>query len=536
MALIYRSIFDIEDGETRFVDRAPERTLDWLRWKGERTGLDLSSLDLVSGTQELGHGLELTCGEAANSDCAVFRVALYEGARDDSTQVKTTFTALTGTSGSSAWVDLERWVVGDTARSWVPGAPGIVGTLVTNESALAGSLALERRPRMLDGKEGALLADLVVDEARVVPIIVVSYNKREADFLAAAENRGWEIAKRLAGIAVVRVLGEGAVSAFSRAMHEAVGPDFDVHSGAIRVYLPGLATSRVSPGSHRFIPPRRLEGRDPELAALMIAPPLFRRATESPPPSLWLEHGRALFSTTLSAEGLDALLEEADEEIKGLRRTAVDLERELADARQDVLDLARQLDDLGRRNAYLRQQLRTSAPGADAEPPPVEFQPEFCSEVVEHAAEHFPRVEVHPSIMSGAEALDEHADESWARKAWLAFRALHAYSEAKAIGEFDGDFKSCCEQSAVDTIIPSSWVARNETKMTMANDRFRELRILPVSTEIDPNGRILMEQHIKIEQGGNPAPRIHYYDDTRGSTRKIHIGWFGPHLDSWAKS
>jgi hypothetical protein len=45
-----------------------------------------------------------------------------------------------------------------------------------------------------------------------------------------------------------------------------------------------------------------------------------------------------------------------------------------------------------------------------------------------------------------------------------------------------------------------------------------------------------MEEHIKIEPGGTPCPRIYYYDDTRGVTKKIHVGWFGDHLDSRAKS
>jgi hypothetical protein len=45
-----------------------------------------------------------------------------------------------------------------------------------------------------------------------------------------------------------------------------------------------------------------------------------------------------------------------------------------------------------------------------------------------------------------------------------------------------------------------------------------------------------MEEHIRIEQGGSPSPRIHYYDDTRGVTGKIHVGWFGDHLDSRAKT
>lgn len=63
-----------------------------------------------------------------------------------------------------------------------------------------------------------------------------------------------------------------------------------------------------------------------------------------------------------------------------------------------------------------------------------------------------------------------------------------------------------------------------------------EFRRLLVSTDVDPTRRLLMEAHIKIEQGGTPCPRIHFDDDTRGETGKIHIGWFGDHLDSRAKS
>jgi len=72
--------------------------------------------------------------------------------------------------------------------------------------------------------------------------------------------------------------------------------------------------------------------------------------------------------------------------------------------------------------------------------------------------------------------------------------------------------------------------------MTLNNPRFRRLRMLPVSKAVDDSGYVLMQEHIRVERGGSPSPRIHYYDDTRGATRKVHIGWLGPHLDSWAKS
>lgn len=48
-----------------------------------------------------------------------------------------------------------------------------------------------------------------------------------------------------------------------------------------------------------------------------------------------------------------------------------------------------------------------------------------------------------------------------------------------------------------------------------------------MATKVDPSGKIRMEEHIKIPPGGTPAPRIHFYDDTGGRTKKIHIGWVG---------
>ncbi len=55
-------------------------------------------------------------------------------------------------------------------------------------------------------------------------------------------------------------------------------------------------------------------------------------------------------------------------------------------------------------------------------------------------------------------------------------------------------------------------------------------RVLPVSTEVDATGQILMLAHLKVaEGGGNLAPRIYFYDDTAGSTKKVHVGFVGPH-------
>ena len=70
----------------------------------------------------------------------------------------------------------------------------------------------------------------------------------------------------------------------------------------------------------------------------------------------------------------------------------------------------------------------------------------------------------------------------------------------------------------------------SESESVMNNKAQRSARILPVSVEVDPSGVIEMQAHMKIaEGGGTDIPRIYFYDDTKGKTGKVHVGFFGPH-------
>ena len=181
--------------------------------------------------------------------------------------VKSTLTAIRANDLSWAWVDLERWNPSHATAAWVPVAPGVVTTLLRAESASRGGLPVRREHAMSEGDEGALVADLVLDPTRELPLVVISHSREEEGGVAAADARAREIARRLAGIAGVYVLGEGAVTSFSRAMYEAVGEGMDVHSGAVRTYLPGAGSDSDYPGRHRYVAFHRLHARRVDLAA-----------------------------------------------------------------------------------------------------------------------------------------------------------------------------------------------------------------------------------------------------------------------------
>ncbi|GII60272.1 hypothetical protein Skr01_03570 [Sphaerisporangium krabiense] len=119
---------------------------------------------------------------------------------------------------------------------------------------------------------------------------------------------------------------------------------------------------------------------------------------------------------------------------------------------------------------------------------------------------------------------------AWAGKAWDALRALNAYAEASASGDFTGGgFREWC-MSSTDLAIPAGMVVMTESQTVHTNGKYSAKRTFPVPVEVHPSGKVLMEAHIKLRQGGTPAPRIHFHDDSGGLTTKIWIGHIGPHL------
>ncbi|MFJ2033149.1 hypothetical protein [Streptosporangium sp. NPDC087985] len=118
---------------------------------------------------------------------------------------------------------------------------------------------------------------------------------------------------------------------------------------------------------------------------------------------------------------------------------------------------------------------------------------------------------------------------AWAAKTWDALRALDAFAQARSAGEFAGGFFDWC-RSAARLTIPAGMVAMSESRTVTTNGKYSARRMFAVPQEVHPSGKVLMEAHIKIRKGGHPAPRIHFHDDSGGSTGKIWVGHVGDHL------
>jgi hypothetical protein len=60
--------------------------------------------------------------------------------------------------------------------------------------------------------------------------------------------------------------------------------------------------------------------------------------------------------------------------------------------------------------------------------------------------------------------------------------------------------------------------------------QYRDDRIFEIDQRVSDDGRILMQAHCKIAEGGGAlSPRLYFHDDTDGPTGMIHVGFVGPH-------
>jgi hypothetical protein len=435
------------------------------------------------------------------------------------------------------WVDLERWSADAFVEPWIPIAPGVVSTILREAPCHRGPSRLAHEAELITGDEGEGLAHRLLDASRDLPYVVVSPTREERDGdMAPALERASELNRRLIGIAPVVVLGPGAVSAFSRTMHAQLGDDFDVFGGSVRTYLPGIDTTD-SPRRHRFIPFHRIRGRPPRVTADIIAAAIQRGACAQAPPVLWRDRLRPLLEPAgASDDEIEAELLRLEQEREQERALRTRAEETLESERETAASTERENDDLRRRVAWLERRFQEL--GATAEPTPDEenpFDPDFCGDVPPEVAARLSGLAFPEDQWSHADDLDTHVSASWAKRGWRAFKAMDAYASAKAAGQFDGNFRDYCDDGG-PAAIPVSWIALSESESTDNNERFRQLRTLPLDDGVCGDDKVYMPAHIKIEQGGYPAPRIHFHDDTGGATGKVHVGYFGVHLDNKSKN
>jgi hypothetical protein len=522
VSLQYR--FIAQDSRGELVAKATKAFSTWLvEKKGIHDDLDAIGRRKVSAHSELG------ISRAGTTDLSVVRYSLYE--ETQSGRWATILTVVVGDDQGWLWLDLE-WVSEDPwGREPTVKPPALVRYLLIDQSVHIGPIILQPAHVIVETSEQSdRLAKVLLDPTRQSPIVILSFDGHAA--LEDRENRARLLARELMGLAPVYSLSEKATDQFNRR----VGPDLKVYGGAVRTYMPGPAGSAPPIFRHRVLGAKRFESNMQD-AIQLVSAPLRARALSARPPAIYREQGRALLQGDGTSADIESLLADtiaAEELAERSDVLATSLRDELEWQALEHDETLSDFQSAGARIRFLEQELtKVNVHLAGVETPEsfADTDIKRFDEIEMHVASSLPLIEL-GDIEDGVDALDQFPQApAWAKKSWRALVALQNYAEAKKRG-WTGDFNTWClePEETWSRTVPSKWVALTESDTVDNNPRFKSARVFPVPTTVDPTGEVYMCAHIKIVEGGRPAPRIHFFDDTSGSSGKIWIGYIGPHL------
>jgi hypothetical protein len=280
----------------------------------------------------------------------------------------------------------------------------------------------------------------------------------------------------------------------------------------VNLYLPAQPVQKNPVGAIRRIQAEVLQIRssDGHPAEIIEAIKKLREASGEVDP--WVEE----------VARLDRLVKQKDDDHGML---ALELEDALA-----------RLDQIGRSYRYLLRGVMVNGSIAAVEieenDDDINVNVTRCEEALEYAEELLPNLFISPEAFDHSRVLDESPMASvWAKSSWEGLCALHDYVKAKADGQFRGNFLSYCSDTPPGyRYVAPNKVALKESESTMNSPAKRRAREFSVPTTVSSDGSQLMEPHLKVFLVGADVPRMHFYDDTTGSTKKIIVGYLGKHL------
>jgi hypothetical protein len=516
VSLIYRGLWN--DDRAEFVRSLEEDFGRWLKSKGVGIGI---VRDGTSEYSRFGRLARVSHRSLIKEDLEVVEIELLE--RHDKTGSKwiTRLSAVSETSGGGTiLVDVERTSPNAALRIDLR-APSLVGDLFASGlNPRSSGVSLSATSAHL---APAKLAAEVADATRAVSLIVFG----EDSNLTAPENRHREniAAERLAGAVQVYHLKLSEVANFSKR----VGPDESVAEGDVRLFFPNAGGFPGERGRSRSL--QREDNESMFAAADRFGGLLLSVATARGLPDR-LERGleelrRASAGTAAEyVEVAEALVRDNESIILDLRQQVASLEIEYLDAQ---IELEAEISENARRREQFASVLRSKSGTEDSVDESLDIEPRTIEEAVECAREFLKGVVIPAGVEHDLKEMESNSmGRVWAQGVWQGLRALSVYA-----GEgFDGDFRQWCASGhhMYSWSVSQKKLAMRESESTESSQKFRDQRTFPIAHEVSESGKEVMVAHLKISAGGSPLiPRIYFYDDTRGSTGSVHIGYIGPH-------
>lgn len=544
MTVVYRAIW--HDDRKNCIDASIDKMNEWLEYKTDgslalsediTTSSNIIKRNSITGETETFKAEACLEISKENPEQGRFAKAVFTEYHSDKSRWETTLRSWNTPEekdGGWVWIDVD--AVGlPGLKSIAVGAPRFVRELLDDaERANLNGTMLSVSPIEIRGQEsGQRLSKEILREERTLPLVVFStdtWNLPE-DQKERQPASIKKAARQIAGIAQVFICDHYACNAITESLGKAHG----VWNSALRVYLPKVRIGEEGDyWRHRYVTADNYLAYGDRAAAQKLARLLGPDSGLKRPPA--------------SYQTIKKLLQKGDEEwVRYLEGRVEQLESDRNDLEERYLYAINELEtsqaDRDKLSGALRnatkQVLEQSAilgrnnllddswGSSHSEMPD---SAENLTQAVAFARQYLTLLHIPENVEKDLDILDAEIEgRVWGNKCWQAFRALQAYAEDKVDQNFPGSFYEWCAQGGTR---PDTWpanskhLAMRESETTMG--KYASTRVFPISTKVDPSGKVTMEAHIKIaEGGGNLAPRIYFYWHSEDCT--VHIGFIGPH-------
>lgn len=454
----------------------------------------------------------------------------------------TTATALSAGDSQTFWVDLD---CADESNQRIDiAAPRLVRALLNERgvSPMYDDENVKPSVTVVAPKDCAVLAEKILDSRRKRPLVVFSPDRTKGP--RVTHERANVTAIDTAGVAGVFVLMPDS----ERVLQKYLPEGFWVYGGAVRLYLPGVDPENQADAVRHQIVSRRVIETHPRRAASILA----RRIAQSDihpivPPEWGLIQSSLRRPTDEEIRGKVGELEEqnhAEGELLELLAVAeleigekdgriLSLESALSFLEDQHIDDVAEIEELQREQRNLKRMMQaildpSSVENSEAVRPEDLDTPDSILDAIELARDYLWYLEIPKSAERDIENMDEgYKGRVWGEGVWEGLLALNGFAAAKAGSAQVQGFRDWCINTGA---WPKNKISMSESDTVVQDSRLRGQRRFKVSEVVSADGFVFMEAHLKIQiGGGNNIPRVYFHDDTDGPTKKIHIGFVGPH-------
>ncbi|MBO3725594.1 hypothetical protein J5X07_11260 [Actinomyces bowdenii] len=394
------------------------------------------------------------------------------------------------------------------------GRPRVVAELLglPSQRALGSSTPLRGAQEISEDQIKWFVESLLRSSGRRLPAIVCTEPRR--DDHGNWRKRAEKIHRRVEGFANVFTMEVEAWEGLKRYLGECLA----VWDGAVRVYAPSSLAGCADSFRHRYFREEQIE-RSWEHGVDRVVSTAARMSSKQRLPREF-----SIFAAPVAARTDLVRIESLEEEKLELQIALEEIESELNRANGHLDRLREACDRSGMSDIFWGAKDEV----ADGPPDNVDDIEDAVLNAQVYLSDW---VALPGGALRDVELLsNQPQSEVWGNTCWRGFRALASYARAKSRGCEGGFWEWCQSGPAQGWPATDKKLSMNESEAVRNNPKLWEHRLLPVDSGVDPSGRIYMVAHLKIQEGGGDlAPRVYFYDDTQGRTKKVHVGFVGPH-------